>query len=67
MNPANPDNDALAVAVAAAERRIWSMLWDIHPSRRSKVAEAAVLAAAPFLDGTGREPADVSDVAGTLA
>jgi hypothetical protein len=46
------DDDLFHTAVGAVERRIWPMLWDVAPSRRSAVAEAAVRAAAPFLDGS---------------
>lgn len=64
MNPATAADDALAAAVDTAERRIWSMLWDIHPSRRRAVAEAAVRAARPVLNGGERER---TDTAGTPA
>lgn len=60
------DEDLFHAAVGAAERRIWSMLWDINPSRRSEVAEAAVRAARPFLDGTERARVEASDSGGTV-
>lgn len=60
------DEDLFQTAVAAVERVIAPRLWDVAPKRRSEVAEAAVRAAAPFLDGTERAQVEASDRGGTV-
>lgn len=54
-------DDDFRAAVAAAKQCIWTMLWDVAPSRRERVAEAAVRAAAPFLNGSERARVAASD------
>jgi hypothetical protein len=60
------DEDLRETAVAAAEQAIAPILWDVAPSRRQRAAEAAVRAAAPFLDGTERARVETSDSTGTV-
>lgn len=60
------DEDLYQTAVAAAEAAIRPLLFGIHPRRHQEVAEAAVRAAAPFLDGTERAKVEASDSGGTV-
>jgi hypothetical protein len=60
------DDDLHQTAVAAATNAIRPLLWDVHPDRRERVAEAAVRAARPFLDGSEHERVTAED-GGTLA
>lgn len=48
-------DDLHTTAVAAAERALASALPGVHPVRLAVAAEAAVDAAAPFLDGRALE------------
>lgn len=54
-------DDLRQAAVAAVEHAIAPLLWDVAPQRRERVAEAAVAAAAPFLDGTELERVTTAD------
>jgi hypothetical protein len=60
------EDDLRQSAVAAAEAAIRPLLFGIAPRRHQEVAEAAVWAAAPFLDGTERARVEAADVGGTV-